>query len=124
MDYSAIIAAVAGATVTLTWQGVTASFRQRSTAQSRAVEAEANLDQHRDKLTFDLLQAAREEVAAARSEANELRGLQTRLRHFDEALEHIEALLAATTTGDGWEIAARHARAFLARIQGMKNAGG
>ena len=124
MDYSAIIAAVAGGGVTLLGRGVATSIRQRGTARSRAIEAEANLDQHRDKLTFDLLQAAREEVAAARSEANELRSLQTRLRHFDEALEHIEALLAATMAGEGWEIAARHARAFLARIRGVKNAGG
>lgn len=124
MDYSAILAAVAGGVVTLIGQGAATAVRQRGASKRHQSTASMNLDQHRDKLTFELLQAARDEVAAARAEATELRQLQSRLRHFDEALEHIEALLAATLDSGTWESAARHARSFLKRMEGSKNAGG
>lgn len=74
------------------------------------------MDMHRDRLTFELLDAARAEVAAARAEGAELRSLQSRLRHFEEAIEHIVALLEASELGSGLDVAERHARVFLARI--------
>lgn len=92
----------------------------RSSAQA---SAEVQLEQHRDKLTFDLLAAARSELAvvrdqltAARGEAELLRPLQARLAHFEEALDHIEALLNSDTPEE--EAAAeRRARAFLNRMR-------
>lgn len=86
---------------------------ERSSAQA---SADVQLEQHRDKLTFDLLAAARSEVAAARADAAESRSLQAPLAHFEEALDHIEALLNAHGP-DECHAAERRARAFLNRMR-------
>lgn len=96
-------------------------------ARSRA---NADVDKHRDGLTIQMLQIAREEVAgvrlelaAAKDEADELRGLQSRLAHFEEALDHIHALLNAEGAEEE-RAAERRARAFLNRMRRLSNARG
>jgi hypothetical protein len=123
------IMTAAGAGGVFTWIGQSAvafikarSHRHAATlatdsATERHAISEANeLDRHRDRLTFDLLQAAREEVAAARRDAADLRNLQARLHFFDEALDHLSALLLATEERDTSGKAERRARAFLLRM--------
>ncbi|WP_267395592.1 MULTISPECIES: hypothetical protein [unclassified Sphingomonas] len=97
--------------------------------QARA-SAEIDLEQHRDKLTFDLLSAARSELAAARAEVAELRPLQTRLAHiearlahFEEALGHLEALLGSRDAPERAQ-AERLAKAFVTRMRRLGDAHG
>lgn len=75
------------------------------------VKGGSDADQHREKLTFELLEAAREEVKLARQEVAELRPVAARLAHFEEALDHIEALRY------GGEVARRAATIFLRRFR-------
>lgn len=91
-------------------------LKTRGDRSSAQASAEVQLEQHRDKLTFDLLAAARSEVAAARDEAAHLRPLQARLAHFEEALDHVEALLNSGTPEER-AAAERRARAFLKRMR-------
>lgn len=116
IDFGTLVTAGAGGAVTWFGQSVVAFFKARAGASAVAVTTAANVDQHRDRLTFDLLQAAREEVAAARAEAGEMRQLQGRLSHYDEALDRIDALLRSTGDDMARELAERHARAFLVRM--------
>lgn len=122
-----IVPALAGGAFTWLGQSGVAFFKSRSHRTVRAQSeqeqterhalTEANaIERHRDQLTFDLLTAAREEVAAARKEAIDLRNLQARLHFFDEALDHVVALLRASEDKDTSGIAERHARVFLTRI--------
>ena len=108
-----------------TWLGQTglAYFKHRAHAQQVKGEQTLTLQQHHDKLTFELLRAAREEVAAARVEAQELKALQLRLIHFDEAMEHIEALLRATDPAEQ-AIVNRRAQQFLIRMKRFSDAAG
>lgn len=90
----------------------------------------ADVDMHRDGLTIDMLQLAREEMAAMRlelaatkTEANDLRGLQAHLAHFEEALDHIHALLNASGAAEK-RAAERRARAFHNRMRRLSDARG
>lgn len=109
----------------MTWAGNAALqwWRSRDDRAKARDDADVRLEEHRDRLTFDLLAAARSEVAAARAEASFLRPLQARLAHFEEALDHIEALLNSDTPEER-NAAERRARAFLNRMRRMADAGG
>ena len=87
--------------------------------QRRQVELDsaAQVEKQRDDLTFELLKQAHEEVQAARQEVAELRPLQARLAHFEEALDHLHALLSSETDAEK-QAAERRARAFLRRMRG------
>ncbi len=86
----------------------------RAARGDRAVGAK--LEEHRDHLTFELLDAAREEVTAVRKDMAEYRQMNTRVAHMEEALDHLHALLHAD--GDSERQAAeRRARAFLRRMR-------
>ena len=121
-----------GAGSVVTWAG-NALFQWmkfRGERNRSHIEVEANLEKHRDRLTFDLLDAARaealalrSEVAIARSEAADLRPLQIRLAHFEEALDHITAMLNAEGEEEK-KAAARRARAFLNRMRRLAEANG
>lgn len=124
MDFSTAYAAVGGGAITWMGQSAVAFIRARGERHKAAVTADAMVEQHRDGLTFDLLKAAREEVAAARREAADMRTLQMRLLHFDEALGHIAELIEARRLGDDGGRAERHAQAFLLRMGHDKPAGG
>lgn len=88
----------------------------------------ARLEIHRDELTFELLQNARQEMASARVEVDDLRDEVRKLRameqhfyHFQQSLDHLEALLFAETA-DARSTAERNARAFLARMRRLNQA--
>jgi len=79
-------------------------------------DTDIKLEEHRDSLTFDLLIAAREEMASLRAEAASLRPLMVHAAHLEEALDHLYALLHAE--GDLERKAAeRRAKAFLKRMR-------
>lgn len=91
------------------WNGRAADHRSQR-------DTEVKLEEHRDSLTFDLLKAAREEMAALRSEASSLRPLMLHAAHLEEALDHLYALLHAD--GSTERLAAeRRAKAFLRRMR-------
>lgn len=104
----------------------------RSRGESRKIELthEEVLDAARTELTFQLLSSAREDLTAARGEMEELRGEVTSLRsleihffHFQQALDHIEAILRASK-GEEKATAERNAQAFLNRMRRLQDAKG
>lgn len=117
-----------GATAILTWAGQ--AFAYSRSAKQKADEKTDRLEIHRDELTFELLQNARTELSFARSEMEELRGEVSTLRnlerhvyHFQQSLDHLEAILNATTIEERAS-AERNARAFLNRMRRLNEAKG
>jgi hypothetical protein len=86
-------------------------------------KADLDLEVHRDSLTFQLLEAARSEIQQLRLEVERRRLGEEHIRHFDDALVHIEALLLAENDTDR-KAAERQARAFLNRMRRMQEARG
>lgn len=109
-------AAVSGGGITLLGQWATAWWTGRGERDRTDKTLDAQLEEHRDNLTFDLLKAAREEMAQLRTEATSLRPLMAHAAHLEEALDHLHALLHAE--GDAERRAAvRRAKAFLRRMR-------
>ena len=104
-------------------QAAVAWVRGRDERAQKREETEAALDQHRDNLTFDLLKASREEIAAMRSEMSDYRAIQIRLLHFEEALNHLEELLTANGPEERTG-AEKRARQFLTRMKRISDATG
>jgi hypothetical protein len=98
-------------------------MRSRDSRHSVDRSTDVKLEEHRDSLTFQLLEAARVEVAELRVEVQRLRPLEHHLLHFDEALRHLEELLMADGEAE-LGIAKRNARAFLNRVKRMREATG
>lgn len=113
-----VVTALAG------WFGNAYMERQRLRSDERKghIATDAILEQHRDGLTFQLLDAARAELAGMRQEVEKLRPMESHLYHLQQALEHIEALLSVDP--DVKAIAERNARAFLNRMRRMEDAKG
>lgn len=110
----ALLASGGGAAVA--GQYINAWFKSRGEFRRADRDADLKLDDQRDRLTMDLLQQARTEMASLRSEVAELRPLQARIAHLEEALDHVHALLHADGAAEA--IAAqRRARAFLKRMR-------
>lgn len=86
-------------------------------------KADLDLEVHRDGLTFELLEAARSEVAALRHEIDRNRFNREHVEHFETALRHIEALLLAENETE-LKSARRQAQAFLNRMKRMQEARG
>lgn len=110
----------------VTWG--TAAWTYRDKVKKEKVEQGDRLEVHRDGLTFELLQNARQEMANARVEVEDLRDEVRKLRameqhfyHFQQSLDHLEALLFAETT-EAQAAAERNARAFLARMRRFNEA--
>lgn len=124
IDFLALVAA-ASAGGGFTWVGQTATgyFKSRNDRVDAQTTNDFAMMQHRDKLTFELLHAAREEVMAARVETVELRSLQLRLIHFEEALNHIDALLKADDE-ESRAMVERSAMQFLTRMKRYQEAAG
>lgn len=98
--------------------------------QNNQKEFDEKLIIHRDELTFQLLQNARLEMASARIEVDDLRDEVRKLRsmenhfyHFQQSLDHLEALLFSATP-DERSNAERNARAFLTRMRRLNEAKG
>lgn len=112
----------------VTWG--TAAWTYRDKVKKEKVEQGDRLEVHRDGLTFELLQNARQEMANARVEVEDLRDEVRKLRameqhfyHFQQSLDHLEALLFAETT-EAQAAAERNARAFLSRMRRLNEAKG
>lgn len=109
----------------LAWFGSLYTHRDRK--KEKAEESAERIVIHRDGLTFELLTAARQEMAAARAEVEDLRdevkklrAMETHVFHFQQALEHLEAILFSDDRAN----AERNARAFLNRIRRLNEAKG
>jgi alkylation response protein AidB-like acyl-CoA dehydrogenase len=121
-----IVAAAGGGGGTWVTQSTVAWFKSRGERATHRDNIEVTREQHQDSFVIELLATAREEVAAARVEAVEMRSLQLRLLHFEEALDHIQALLDATNAGDPVArlAAERRAHQFLIRMKRLADARG
>jgi uncharacterized protein YydD (DUF2326 family) len=102
----------------------------RATVKKEVVQHADRLEIHRDELTFQLLQSAKQEMSAARVEVEDLRDEVRKLRamenhffHFQQSLDHLEALLFADTQ-EARVVAERAARAFLNRMRRLATAKG
>ena len=109
----------------VTWAGtaVVQWIKSRGEREQARATADATLEQHTDKFALELLNAARVEIAAVKAELTDLRPLQTRIAHFEEALDHIAALLASEGA-DERKVAERRATAFLNRMRRLNEARG
>lgn len=107
-----------------TWVGqvIIARVNGRTNASNARIAADADLEKHRDSLTFELLSAARGEVSALRSEVDKLRPMEAHLFQLEQALEHLDALLNATP--DERSNVERAARAFVVRMRRAADARG
>lgn len=84
----------------------------------------------RDDLAIELLANARNEVVQARSEmsalreeVNTLRAMEQHFYHFQQAIEHLTAVLTAGSVEERSQ-SERNARAFLARMKRLQDAKG
>jgi small-conductance mechanosensitive channel len=77
---------------------------------------ELSAEAQQNALTFELLQAARTEVAQMREEIAMLRPLQRYVIHLEQALTHIQNIIEAPNQKMK-ELAEDSARLFLARIK-------
>jgi hypothetical protein len=105
-------------------------FAYRARAKEKAESQADRLEVHRDELTLQIIRTGREEIAAARIEVEDLRDEVKKLRamenhfyHFQQSLDHLEALLTASTPEER-EIAERNARGFLNRMRRLQEAKG
>ena len=115
-------------TTVVTWAAT--AWHHRTKIKRENQDRGDRLEIHRDELTFELLQSARNEMAAARVEVDDLRDEVRKLRamerhfyHFQQSLDHLEALLFSNTT-EARSTAERNARAFLTRMRRLNEAKG
>lgn len=118
--FATIPVVIVTAIITLIGNAVLAHYRSKASLHNIDKNAEIKLEEHRDNLTFQLLRAAKDEVAAARAEVAMFRPLARHLAHFEEAITHIERLILAEENGE-LEIARKAAHAFLERVKGLGN---
>lgn len=105
-----------GATILVQW------LKGRTARSAASLSSNVKLQEHWTETTLELVDRLRAEVKDAREELASLRSMQARLAHFEEALDHIHALLAAE--GDvEVKAAERRARAFLRRMRGEEKRG-
>lgn len=112
----------------VSWIGSMAAYRRK--LKKETLDQADRLEVHRDELTLQIIRTGREEIAAARIEVDDLRdevkklrAMETHFYHFQQSLDHLEALLTAATPEDR-EVAERNARAFLTRMRRLQAAKG
>lgn len=115
-------------TAIVSWFG--SLYANRTRARKDALDHADRLEVHRDDLTLQIIRTGREELAFARVEVEDLRDEVRKLRsmenhfyHFQQSLDHLEALLTAATSEER-SIAERNARGFLNRMRRLNNAKG
>lgn len=115
-------------TALVTWLGQ--AFIYRKEWRKMELDHSATVDASRDSLAVELLSSARQEVVTARAEMESLRDEMKALRameqhfyHFQQALDHLAAVLFAKDAGER-ELAERNARAFLTRMTRLQEAKG
>lgn len=91
----------------------------RGATRSADRASDLKLEEHRDALTFQLLDAARIELEGLRREMERLRPLEGHLLHFEEALRHLGAMLEAHTEADVMT-SRRGAQAFVNRMKRLR----
>jgi hypothetical protein len=101
--------AIAGGGLTWLGNGLFQWFKSRG-------DRDVQLEEHRDGLTFDLLKAAREDIATLRLQVADYGELTVKAAHIEEALDHIYALLHAEGDAEA-NAARRRATAFLKRMR-------
>lgn len=106
--------------LTLLGNALVGWFKQRAELRKIDGDVGIRIEEHRDNLTFQLLKAAKDEVAAARAEVALFRPLARHLAHFEEALNLIERLVLAVEEKE-LEFARKAASAFLQRMKGSGN---
>ena len=118
----AIITAIA------TWVGQ--AFLYRKDWKKMELDHSEKVGTSRDDLTIELLSSARAEVVSARSEMESLRDEMKALRsmeqhfyHFQQAIDHLSAVLCAKDDTER-TTAERNARAFLTRMTHLQEAKG
>ncbi|ALJ15371.1 hypothetical protein [Sphingopyxis macrogoltabida] len=118
--------AVATFALTWAWQVYVHRDARRERREAKAAEVE----QHRDDLTLKLIKTATDEAAQVRKEIEEvrqenkaLRALEEHFYHFEQALNHLEAVLTATDA-DARKVAEKNANAFLTRMRRLQQAKG
>ena len=112
----------------VSWFG--SMYAHRARTKKEEVQHADRLEVHRDELTLQIIRTGREEIAAARievedlrDEVKKLRAMETHFYHFQQSLDHLEALLTANTPEER-EIAERNARGFLNRMRRLNAAKG
>lgn len=115
-------------TAIVSWFG--SLYANRAQARKDAVDHADRLEVHRDELTLAIIRTGREEISAARievedlrDEVKKLRAMETHFYHFQQSLDHLEALLSARTPEER-DTAERNARAFLNRMRRLQEAKG
>jgi hypothetical protein len=108
--------------------------RKQSAEEATAKESTGlEIKRHRDGLTVQMLEMARDELRTARAEISalrkemrsrdgeieRLRRIEIRVAAYEEALLHIEALIMAEMNG-GREAAEHAARIYLAKMEALK----
>ena len=109
-------AAASGGGVTLLGQWAGDWFKGRRQDAHHERSTDARLEEHRDNLTFKLLEAAQASVEALQKKVDELMPLQPAAAQLREALDHIHELLHAEGPVEE-KAAERRARAFLRRVR-------
>lgn len=111
-------------TTLVTW--FAAVWHYQAKERKEAIDRGDQLEIHRDGLTLNLLQSARDEMNQAREEAvhlreevRSLRAMEDHFYRFQQALDHLEALLFPDSP-EARVIAERNARAFLVRMRKLK----
>jgi hypothetical protein len=116
------------ASAAITWIGTAAKYRREG--RQMELDHAATVDVSRDDLAIELLSSARAEVVTARAEMtslreeiNSLRAMEQHFYHFQQALDHLAAVLFAKNPKERGT-AERSARAFLNRMARLKDAKG
>lgn len=111
-------------TTLVTW--FAAVWHYQAKERKEAIDRGDQLEIHRDGLTLNLLQSARDEMNQAREEADHLReevrslrAMEDHFYRFQQALDHLEALLFPDSP-EARVLAERNARAFLVRMRKLK----
>lgn len=127
LDILRVVGPAAIAAIASWW--ATSTVHQR---ELRKIELEhaSKVNESRDDLAIELLANARNEIIAARSEMtglreeiNSLRAMEQHFYRFQQALEHLSAVLCADTP-ENRVTAERNANAFLARMKRLQEAKG
>lgn len=112
------------------WQAYVHRDARAERREERREAQATEVDKHRDDLALKLLQAATDEVREVRTEIEEvrkenraLRALEEHFYHFEQALNHLEAVLTAANPEER-AIAEKNATAFLARMRRLQQAKG
>lgn len=115
-------------TAVATWIGQ--AFIHKREVRKIELDHAAKVNESRDDLAIELLANARNEIIAARAEMtglreeiNSLRAMEQHFYHFQQALEHLAAVISSNTPEERVN-AERNAKAFLNRMNRLQEAKG